>query len=1641
MSDLEMVPGVKCYVPDETHVWLEAEVLKEERTADGKGRLVHTKVTLPDGEQEERVVDLYSKKVKSLLAVHQLESLPYQNENLGVTGMEDMISLNYLHEAAILYNVKQRFQQKLPYTYTGDICIAVNPYQWLPELYAEDQHLKYLNFPKEELPPHVYATSVASYDNMRRTERNQSILVSGESGAGKTETTKILMNHLATIAGGLNNVTIKKIIEVSPLLESFGNAKTVRNDNSSRFGKFTLLQFDNQGTLVGAKCRTYLLEKTRVISHEAPERNYHIFYQILESGDLAKEMFLEPGVIYKYTGDNKEQKIEGMSDAKHFEKTRHSLSLIGLADEDQRPLYEVLAGILHLGEVNFLSNPSNDEESLIAEGDVGAKAVTQLFGVTWEALEKALCSRMMRAVNDVYQVPLKKEQAMDCRDALSKAIYSNVFDWLVKSINTSLADDKNMHNHVGVLDIFGFEHFKHNSFEQFCINYANEKLQQKFTQDVFKTVQIEYEEEGITWSHIEYADNQDVLTVIESKMGIISLLNEELMRPKGNEESFMSKVASLHKDDMSHVIEFPRTSRTHFTIKHYAAPVTYESVGFLEKHKDSLLPDLSELMRGSSKPFISALFEPKPEPKAEKAETNVRGGAARKRGGGALTLSTVGTQFKESLAELMTTIQATKVHYVRCIKPNPIKSSTAMDQNMVVSQLRCAGVIEAIRIARAAYPNRLQHSEILDKFWHFVPSSGDNPRDKCQILMEKLRLTTPEQYQMGKTRVYFQLGVLEELEDRRKKFLDAKAVRLQAIMKCFMARIQYLRKINAIVKLQSVIRCVMAMRRYNTFKKGLILAQAQWRGVQGRKLAVEVKRNHNAVIIQRYTRGYLQRIKYVKIHWMVVRVQAIVRMKIQRPKYLAELREQKLQADMAYQLQQLKDRLREEQDRNARLQEERETAPRRESVVAASNVVMADAGGMIEKLQEENTKLRSKYDEIKATLSQVKAENEKFKSQSEMSSAGFHVKVRQLEDSVRDKEKRIQQLEAENAKLTDRVKDLSVNGPPPAEKKPKEKRAFFRTLGAKKETKKDAVLLDSLTGEEDLHADHNTTRTMRLPSIRFWAGSKTTRSDDGQDEDGSNGTMTSSQADSMYTRQSIVNTVGVGVSGAMSNLKGRIVAVKGVYDKATRRQSVSSKGSHAEENENAADGIASAPPAPTKPAPAPKADRPIRESFNLDALPEVSLPPGWEAKVSRSTGRVYYVNRKLGKSQFERPTIASLKAQKMARQKAAPAVSAHERRLTEDETPAPVVETPAPVVETPAPVVETPAPVVETPAPVGETPAPVVETPAPVVETPAPVVETPAPVVETPAPVVETPAPVVETPAPVVETPAPIVATPAPQTPAPQTPAPQSPAPQIPAPVTPKPVTPAPQTPAPVTPKPVTPAPVTPKPVTPAPVTPKPATPAPVTPKPVTPAPVTPKPVMPAPVTPKPVTPAPVTPKPVTPKPVTPKPVTPKPVTPKPVTPAPVTPKPVTPAPVTPKPVTPAPVTPKPVTPKPVTPKPVTPAPVTPKPVTPAPVTPKPVTPKPVTPKPVTPKPVTPKPVTPAPVTPKPVTPAPVTPQPVTPKPVTPKPVTPKPVTPAPVTPKPVTPAPVTPGPVTPKPLTPALPGSVPTIASRRLRS
>ncbi|KAG6952848.1 hypothetical protein JG687_00012745 [Phytophthora cactorum] len=1245
MTMKEAGAGSKCYVPDDTYVWLPAQILREDKSSDPKKpeKTVVLRVFPPPGDasavvNEERVLDFNDPKVKAMLKSVQLESLPYQNENLGPDGIEDMTALNYLHEAAILYNVKKRFLQKLPYTYTGDICIAVNPYQWLPELYSEQTQSQYLTKARDELPPHVYATSMASYNDMKRHEMNQSILVSGESGAGKTETTKILMNHLASIAGGLNDYTIKKIIEVNPLLESFGNAKTVRNDNSSRFGKFTQLQFDNAGILVGARCRTYLLEKTRVISHEEMERNYHIFYQLLAASESKEKWFLDDAnECYAYTAANKTIKIEGMSDNKHFERTKTALGLIGVSEELQGVLFEVLAGVLHLGQVEVQSKNNNEESEIVPSGQ-GAKNATKLLGISEADLEKALCSRQIAVAGDKVTTFLKKDQAEECIGALSKAIYSNVFDWLVEMINTSLENDKKMRHHVGILDIFGFEHFKHNSFEQFCINYANEKLQQKFTQDVFKTVQIEYEAEGIIWSHIDFADNQDVISVIEDRLGIISLLNDEVMRPKGNDESLVSKLSTIHKDEQD-VIEFPRTSRTQFTIKHYAGAVTYESLGFLEKHKDALLPDLSDLMRGSSKQFLRTIFTEKigsPVASRKKSNSNARrvGGRAM---GGALTVANVGTQFKDNLNELMTSIRQTKVHYVRCIKPNQNKSPNEMDQPMVVSQLRCAGVIEAIRISRVAYPNRLLLEDLVDKFWVFDVEhrNTDVPvKQRCEALMKKMQLSSPEQYQIGLSRIYFRYGILEQMEDKKAERLDLQARHLQHYMRGFCCRLLFLRKLQAIVKLQSVARCVIMMNRYQSFKTAVITLQAHWRGYKGRCIALEAKKNKSAIIIQKYARRFVKRKQFKDERKGAVKIQAFLRMKYERPKYIKALQEKKQQADMKYQLSKLQERLHDEQRRNAELKKDRlSTSSTDSQLYAESNgtrsrgrsiahMWMADADGIISQLNEEANRLRKENEEQRALTAQLKSEVEKLKFDQTVLTANFQVKIRGFQDTIREKDKKLEAVERECVKLRELVGSDPVLSSQRSMRK--DRRSVFRRLGSKKEfddgyDNGDASRASTAMQAALAQRSAETAQFLRQ-SARRMSRAKMWRNNSGGDSDGE-GRFSGSDMGDSGGRPSLLQEVSAAGAGAMESLKNRLTAVKEKY--------YGEEGPSAASRQNTELRRASA----------------ARESFNLDALP---LPPGWETRLSRSKGKAYYCNPTLRITQWDHPSIESSKAKKQA---------------------------------------------------------------------------------------------------------------------------------------------------------------------------------------------------------------------------------------------------------------------------------------------------------------------------------------------------------------------------------------------------------
>ncbi|EQC29751.1 hypothetical protein SDRG_12523 [Saprolegnia diclina VS20] len=1171
---LEMVAGTRVYVPDETHVWLPADVVAHDPVA----HTVRAKVRGLDGALSVRDIDLRDKKTLALIAaknnVGASSALPMQNEAVGV---DDMITLSYLHEAAILYNVKARFLSELPYTYTGDMCIALNPYQWLPSLYTDEMHRTYLNEPKASLPPHVYATSIGAYNGMRTSGRNQSILVSGESGAGKTETTKILMHHLAAIAGGLHDSTIEKIIHVSPLLESFGNAKTIRNDNSSRFGKFTQLQFDANGTLVGAKCNTYLLEKTRVVSHEPPERNYHIFYQLLAAN--VPECLLDPSTTYAYTGATTATAIEGVSDAAHFAKTTQALSRLGLSPAAQTTLFQTLAGILHLGQLQL--EAKGDDMSTISHGSTGhLVAIGKLLGVETTAITRAICSRTVRTSTDTIQVYLKQAEAEGCRDALAKGLYASLFEWLVATINASLGHDAKMAHHIGVLDIFGFEHFTTNSFEQFCINYANEKLQQKFTQDVFKTVQIEYEDEGIRWAHIAFLDNADVLAVIESKLGLISLLDDEVMRPRGNEESFVAKAMTLHKDDANPVIEFPKTNKAQFTILHYAAPVTYTVTGFLEKHKDALLPDLADLVRSSSIPFVSELF----------------GKPAAPRQGRSLNTTTVGMQFKASLADLMANIQATNVQYIRCIKPNALKQPGVLDHTMVVAQLRCAGVIEAIRIARAAYPIRHTHEAFLDLYRVLLDRkfAAARPAEQCAALIAPLHLETPAHYQLGRTKVYFQSGVLEALDQIKRSRLTVHALAIQRFARGFLARLHYKRKRMAIVKLQAVVRCVLAMKRYHALYNGMLALQARWRGVKARRIFAVMQRRHKALIVLSHVRGFAVRQRFLRLKRAATTIQAAMRMHLERKNFQTKLAEHRDQVNMSTQLRSLRVRLQVEQTKD---QEVVVPAPstavlNRNRSKSSAQLVMADADGMIGRIYDDNARLRKENDDMKTMFHTMRDECDKLKQEKEMLLATHQLKLRQQDDLSREKDKTIAQLQKDLEKL--RAHSGLPSAPTSASSKPRG--STFRTLGSKKES--------SSSQPRDSHA----LQELEQAAILSEKSATTTQFL----QDSAQKLSTALDVDPTATRLALSNGLvsarTVRASPAVSSLRDRLAGLRNKYH-----------------NIDLGDEF----------MPRPSVTDSVYRGSMMHSL---ILPPGWEMRMSRTKGRPYFLNEELRLTLWDPPT-------------------------------------------------------------------------------------------------------------------------------------------------------------------------------------------------------------------------------------------------------------------------------------------------------------------------------------------------------------------------------------------------------------------
>ncbi|GKB18050.1 IQ motif, EF-hand binding site containing protein [Tanacetum coccineum] len=706
-----IIVGSQVWVEDPSVAWIDGEVLNikgeeaEIQTTDGK------KVV-------ENISKIYSKDVEAPAG-----------------GVDDMTKLSYLHEPGVLQNLATRYQLNEIYTYTGNILIAVNPFKKLTHLYDAKMMERYKGTAIGELDPHVFAIADSAFRAMVNEGKSNSILVSGESGAGKTETTKMLMRYLAFLGGhhqGTEGRTVEQqILESNPVLEAFGNAKTVRNNNSSRFGKFVEIQFDKNARISGAAIRTYLLERSRVCQISDPERNYHCFYLLCAAPpeDIEKYHLGDPK-SFRYLNQSKCYELDGVSDSDDYLATRRAMDIVGMNEKEQDAIFRVLASILHLGNIEF--SKGKEVDSSVIKDDKSKfhlQMTADLLLCDIQALEDALLKRMMVTPEEVIKRSLDPEGAIVSRDGLAKTLYSRLFDWLVEKINVSIGQDRNSRYLIGVLDIYGFESFKSNSFEQFCINYTNEKLQQHFNQHVFKTEQEEYSREQIDWSYIEFIDNKDVLDLIEKKPGgIIALLDEACMFPKSTHETFSQK---LYQTFRSHQRFFkPKLSRTGFTIAHYAGEVQYQSEQFLDKNKDYVVPEHQDMLTASKCFFISGLFPPLPDEATKSSNKSSK-------------FSSIGARFKLQLQQLMETLSSTEPHYIRCVKPNNYLKPGIFESVNIMQQLRCGGVLEAIRISCAGYPTRKSFSDFVNRFSILAPEvrrGNLNAKDACKRILDKAGL-------------------------------------------------------------------------------------------------------------------------------------------------------------------------------------------------------------------------------------------------------------------------------------------------------------------------------------------------------------------------------------------------------------------------------------------------------------------------------------------------------------------------------------------------------------------------------------------------------------------------------------------------------------------------------------------------------------------------------------------------------------------------------------------------------------------------------------------------------------------------------------------------------------------------------------
>ncbi|XP_019328859.1 PREDICTED: myosin heavy chain, skeletal muscle, adult isoform X1 [Aptenodytes forsteri] len=749
--------------------------------------------------------------------------------------VEDMAMMTHLHEPAVLYNLKERYAAWMIYTYSGLFCVTVNPYKWLP-VYNPEVVLAYRGKKRQEAPPHIFSISDNAYQFMLTDRENQSILITGESGAGKTVNTKRVIQYFATIAasgekkkeeqqsGKMQGTLEDQIISANPLLEAFGNAKTVRNDNSSRFGKFIRIHFGATGKLASADIETYLLEKSRVTFQLKAERSYHIFYQVTSNKkpELIDMLLISTNPYDFHFVSQGEVSVPSIDDQEELMATDSAIDILGFTADEKTAIYKLTGAVMHYGNLKF--KQKQREEQAEPDGTEVADKAAYLMGLNSADLLKALCCPRVKVGNEYVTKGQTVEQVHNAVGALAKAVYERMFLWMVVRINQQLDTKQPRQYFIGVLDIAGFEIFDFNSFEQLCINFTNEKLQQFFNHHMFVLEQEEYKKEGIEWEFIDFGmDLAACIELIEKPMGIFSILEEECMFPKATDTSFKNKLYDQHLGKSAN-FQKPKLvkgkAEAHFSLIHYAGTVDYNINGWLEKNKDPLNETVIGLYQKSSLKTLALLF-------ANYGGEAEAGGGGGKKGGKkkGSSFQTVSALFRENLNKLMTNLRSTHPHFVRCIIPNETKTPGAMEHELVLHQLRCNGVLEGIRICRKGFPSRVLYADFKQRYRVLnisaIPEGQFMDSKKASEKLLGSIDVDHTQYRFGHTKVFFKAGLIGLLEEMRDEKLAEIMTRTQARCRGFLMRVEYRKMVerrDALFCIQYNVRAFMNVKHWPWMK-------------------------------------------------------------------------------------------------------------------------------------------------------------------------------------------------------------------------------------------------------------------------------------------------------------------------------------------------------------------------------------------------------------------------------------------------------------------------------------------------------------------------------------------------------------------------------------------------------------------------------------------------------------------------------------------------------------------------------------------------------------------------------------------------------------------------------------------------------